>query len=271
MDIKSKKNYITQNNYQCRFGTYKNLVSFPPKKFYYDPHFNLDDDSITNICDVYIKHLHPLLLIKELRDKGLNPAVVSSVTNKYDAENLDTYEGFLDEYLLLRTNYCKTIMPHIYPLHGPEVLYNHNLSIVRNETLNFITESNLISNFNQMIISPIENPKLHKNKLKMSEYFLTKELVENIFQTAILSKNDVLILNDLSCKHTKIPLEDIAYIYNNTILKYGHFFKLIIIAIPLYDPADRAIYSFFDKYIIKPQSLVTISDLDLDNLENIEE
>jgi hypothetical protein len=266
MDIKNKKKYIYENNYQSRFGNYKSILTAPPKKNNYDSHFSIENQN--TMCDVIVRHQHGLDLVRDLKQQGFHPVLVSNINTSFDGNKLDTFDGFLDEYLLFRTNYCKTVVPNIYPLHGPEVMYNFGISIIRDERLNFIDKPVQIVSFNQIIISPIEQPKLQKKKLKMNDYMLTKELVETIFQTAIMGKNDVLILNDFSCKQTKIPIDDILFIYNMNILKYGHYFKYIFVCVPLLDEADRHIYAYFEQHIIKPQHLVTADDINIEDFEN---
>jgi hypothetical protein len=266
MDTKTKKKYIYENNYQSRFGTYKSILTAPPKKNNYDAHFNIDNQN--TMCDVLVRHQHGLDLVKDLKVQGFYPVLVSNINTAFDGNKMDTFDGFHDEYLLYRTNYCKTVVPNIYPLHGPEVMYNYGLSVIRDDKLTFIEDPKQIIMFNQIVTSPIESPKLQKKKLSIEDYILTKELIENIFQTAILGKNDVLLLNDFSCKNTKIPIDDIIFLYNMNILKYGHYFKYIIICIPIMEQPDRHIYAYFEQNIIKPQNLVTDEDINIEDYEN---
>lgn len=266
MDTRTKKTLLTQNIQQCKYGHYANIPVFMSNKFHYDSKFNLGEP--INYCDVYVLHKHPLLIVKEMKLKGHNPAVLSIVSNSFDGSNLDTFEGFHDDYLNLRTNYCKTIGQVSYPLQVSDILYTKNLYVIRDENMLFLHPSNFYS-FNHIVASPIENPKLYKKKLKLDDYILIKELIETIFQSAILDNNDVLILNDFGCKYNKIPLQDIIYLYNMNILKYGHFFKYIIIATPLVDQADKDLYLLFEKEIIKPQNLINPDSINLNISNNI--
>jgi hypothetical protein len=271
MNIKVKKALLLQNNSQCKYGYYKNFQMVPPIKNYYDGKFNLYEP--VNFCDVLVKHIHPLLFIKDLKMAGHNPVIVSTVSNEFDGSNIDTLDGFNDDLIITRTNFCKTVPSHSYPLHGPEVIYTSHLGIIRDDTMTFVNPNQLIS-FSHIVISPIENPTLSKKKLKLDDYIFTRELIETIFQTAYLGKNDILILNDFGCKYNKIPLQDIIDLYNYNILKYGHLFKYIIISIPLLEQSDQQLYMLFDKEIIKPQNLVNPDSIDMsifNKVKNISE
>ena len=77
------------------------------------------------------------------------------------------------------------------------------------------------------------------------------ETIETLFQTAISANHNVLVLTAFGNTIDDVPQEDIVKIYNHCIFKYGHRFKKIIIAIPIW--YGSYLFDLFDNEIIRPQ------------------
>src|ERR1700744_944935 len=254
MDVRTKKFNIGQNIYLCKFGALKNLPLLLSLKNCYNSSFNCGQS--TTFCDVYIKPLHPLILAKEFVMEGMNPVLLMTVTKDFNGSNLDSSEGIHDELINLRTNFHRTIMlpSGTYPIKGTEVVYTPFVTIIRDEMHNIMNPQSMYK-VSLIVTSPINDPKLRDESFELNDYFKTKEIIETIFQTAILRNHDVLILTDFGCKYDKNPLKDIVDIFNLSILKYGHLFKYIVFAFNIREQTDMAYYAYFSKEIIKPQEL----------------
>ena len=259
MDIRTKKFLVGQNIGACRYGQLKSLPLFLSLKNYYNSNFTLSEP--TSFCDVYVKPMHSLLIAKEFANQNMNPVIVTTVTSEFTDTNITASEGMHDDIINIRTNFNRTLnAPNLYPIKGPMVVYAPCLTTIRDETGNYNPQYMFKSGL--MVASPLQDPVLTNNCMNLNDYFITKEIVETVFQTAILRNHDVLILTDFGCKHTKNPVKDIADIYNMCILKYGHMFKYIVIAINIMEQSDMAFYAYFSKEIIKPQDLAV-------NIDNI--
>lgn len=283
MDSRMKKYIMSQNTYMCKYGMLNKLPVFVSIKNYYNPTFSLGTSY--NFADVYVKSVHPLLIARECVNKGLFPVILHTVTSEFNGANMESSEGIYDDTLNIRSNFHRTLnSTGLYPIKGAAVVYAPKVTIIRDEGFQINTQT--MFSIGVINASPIHEPetktkKTQKNKKKDDEdennaedadnmnidnYFTTKETIENIFQTAINGNHDVLILTDFGCKYNKHSVKDIVDIYNLSILKYGHMFKYIYIAIPIREHADMAFYAYFSKEIIKPQELVDNNKMEHANI-----
>jgi hypothetical protein len=245
-----KKNIITENIFICKYGALQYLPVHKPIKNYYNPNFFVN--ASTNFADIYVKSVHSLILAKEFIKNNMNPVVVTTVNKEFDCTNLENSANMYDDTINMKTNFSKVNLPSLYPLKGSEVIYSKYLSIIRDDTYNFNTEN--IHQVALITATPIHQPELLDSNMNLSDYFETKETIEAIFQTALAGNHDVLILGDFGCKFENSPMKDIVDIFNIMILKYGYYFKFIVISIPINDTADAARFVYFNKEIIKPQT-----------------
>lgn len=253
-ESKIKKHYILQNMQLCKFGQLQNLPMFKTIKNTYDDTFEVPETE-DDFCDVYVSNKHSLELAKDFVVSGHNPVVVSTVDPEFVGTNIDNSENMHDDIINLRTNFVKTIMQGVYPIIGPEVSYIPCLSVIRDTFINI--NINEIYKCGLILACPIKEPDLVEDTdLNFDDYFITKQIIETIFQTAINAKHDVIILPDFGCKSSKNPLKDIVNIYNMCILKYGHMFKYICVAFHMKHQTDMPYYVYYQKEIIKPQELV---------------
>lgn len=257
MDRDRKKTYINDNIRFCDFGPLKNLLIGKPVKCNFNNNF---DCRVTNcFTDVHvIKNIHTLTIAKEYILKKHNPIVLNIVTREFDGNGISSSHGMLDDLINIRTNFYKTITGY-YPLKYSEVIYTPLITVIRNESLSI--NPNEFYRTNLITASPINDPELTNGALNFDDYIMTKETIENIFQTAAQNNHDILILNDFGCSTEKIPVSDIVDIFNICILNYGYLFKSIIFSIQ----NDEATYYYFLKNIIKPQDLIQDIPLSFDN------
>jgi hypothetical protein len=252
MDPQYKKKLIGENKYICKYGILQNLPLYKSTKTHFDENFIIPD--VINFCDVFIKSAHSIVLAKEYTQNKYKPVIIMLVNPEFDGTNLETNKNILDDYINVRTNYLKTVIPEILPLKDSEVIYTQCCYTIRNELFNFMNINDMY-NFAIITSSVITSPELIEETCNLDDYLKLKEKIETIFQTAIHGGHDVLILNDFACKTNNIPIQDICDIYNFCILKYGSQFKIITICIPIIDSNDVINYNFLNKEIIKPQDI----------------
>lgn len=262
MDVKNKKQYISQNTWLCKFGNLKNLTNYQVAKNTYRESYETDNHLDNGgFCNVYVIKSHCLSIAHDLVAKSNNkikPAILNIVSEKFENSGIDNLEGVLDDQLHMKTNFTSVAkMNSCHPPKQNEVIYNPFITVVRDESMN-------INPQNIFIVSVITITSLKEYKVLESEdgpvmtvesYISTKMKIESVFQTAHLGGHGVLILNDFGCTRDSIPIGDLVDIYNSCILKYGHLFQDIIFAFPIKDTKDIASFAYFLKQIIKPQEL----------------
>ena len=253
MEQKSiKKNLVSDNMKYCNIGPLKNLPLGRPIKNNYNNNFCFGETDF--FADVYIvKDIHAISLAKEYMLKHFNPIILNTVTKEFDGNNIPSSQGILDDIINVRTNFYKT-SANYYPLKYSEVIYSPCITVIRNDS--FVINPPEFFRINLITATPVNSPKLEDGMLNLEDYIVTKETIENIFQTAAQTNHDVLILNDFGCVSEKIPVNELVDIFNLCILHYGSLFKTIIFSIQAITPAQEAIYYYFLKNIIKTQELV---------------
>ena len=251
-----KKYLIGQNIYMCKYERLQNLPLFKSISVYYNSDFSTPNPC--SFCDVQVKAIHPLIIAKEFIKQGLNPVILTTVNSEFNGCNIEASEGMYDDILNLRTNFHRTISPGLYPLKGPCVVYAPCVTVIRDENLTINpTEMYRVG---VIVACPLNEPKLEKESLNLNDYYITKEILEIVFQSSISSNHNVLILTDFGCKTNKNPLKDIVDIFNLHIMNYGHMFKYIVFAFQINENTDLMYYTYYSKEIIKPQELVHIED-----------
>jgi hypothetical protein len=118
------------------------------------------------------------------------------------------------------------------------VLYTNKIAILKNKE------------HEQMIplitYSLLENPSLTKDYLFEydTEFLISFQTLEHIFQTAYLHNHDTLIFNDVSSKN---PTREIVKIFNILLKKYNKCFKNIIFTFYLKNQNEN--YYIFNDFI----------------------
>lgn len=259
VDMNRQKKYLMgQNIYLCKYGQLQNLPLYKSVKSYYNSDF--DTPTTQSFCDVYVKPIHPLIIAKEFVQKGLNPVILTTVTHEFNGSNIEASEGMNDDILNMRTNFHRTLNNiGLYPIKGAEVVYAPHVTVIRDESFNIVNVPDMFK-VGVIATAPLHEPVLKDNNFSLNDYYVTKEIIEVIFQTAIVGNHNVLILTDFGCKSDKNPLKDIVEIFNMHILNYGHMFKYIVFAFHINEQTDLMYYTYYSKEIVKPQDLVKPDD-----------
>lgn len=185
----------------------------------------------------------------------LNPVIVSTVDNDYDGIDKEKLSAIHDLRLYASSNIFRILEnSQIFPLrHDCSLLVRNALTIgLPNE--NFFRRKPFVSNF---IIAPLnKNPQKIKRYLRVKDFKSLNLTIETIFQTAIMSKCDTLILPDFLPTGDDSYVKMVTNIINYQITKYGYFFKYIFISIPTINQKKTNIYNAFKKYIIIPQDFM---------------
>ncbi len=264
---KTKQHIINQNIAQSKFGMYAQCLTGNCIKTHFDQNFNFGEPN--DICDVEVVNLHAVDAIKEYCQLGfnagfkegwMNPACVCTVGEDFIGSNYPQSEGIRDDTYNIRTNYNTiTKNNNPFPLKQSECAYNRFVTVIRDNNLQPITDLQNLYRFGLINVAPINKPKLlDENRMSSNDFIKTMCTIETIFQTAIAGSHNFLVLTAFGNTEDDIPQEDIVKIYNACIFKYGHRFKKIIIAIPIW--YGSYIFDLFNNEIIKPQTFVVDED-----------
>lgn len=271
-----------QTVYNSRVSQYEKLPKFKHSLWSFVDNYKIDDPS--KLCEVSVEYDHSLDVAEKYACKGteynmvnpfmsnqLYPVIINVVGREFCGSNLEINEEMRDELINIRTTFSNTLDKNSqFPLKNEESTYLKIVNVIR-PSYPMMNGSNMFLQINKtfglgmITICPIETKKLlsgktfFDGKMYANDFIETITAVECIFQQANFKKHQVLILPPFgNNEHDNNPVDDIIKIYNYCILKYGHLFKKIIIAVPKYYPKE--IFNRYNKGIIKPNELVTDID-----------
>ena len=257
---KNKQIWMNQNISHSKFGVYRGCQTGRAMKMMMSGSFNVGP--INNICNVFVINRHAIDVVGEFCSKGfnagltdgINPAAMCVVSRDFYGSNLVTSEGMRDETYNLRTNFNCSISQHNpYPMKDNECVYNRFITTIRDVNYNPLTLQQ-IYRYGLIVSSPIYKPQLlDENRMATGDFLKTLSTIECIFQAAITAGHNLLVLTPFGHTDDEVPQEDIIKIYNSCIYKYGHRFKYVIVAVPVWD--GKQLFEIFNKDIIKPQEL----------------
>ena len=252
IDKNIKVNIINQNISQSKYGLYKSLPLYKPVKILLSQ-CDIELYEINKIPNVFVINKHSLNIVEEINTTDNLPLVVHVVGSEFDGSSLQLCNGLRDHTFILRTNFNAIVgLDNIFSFDNNECIYTSLLHIIRGIKLNGLTIDNVIP-FSMVIAAPAYK-RINVTDYVSSDYFIkTISIIDTIFKIAIMKKHSILILTNFGDNdEDKNSTDDIIKIYNLCILKYGHMFKSIIIAISEY---DEELYKYYLNNIIIPKNL----------------
>lgn len=283
-DTRIKNQLINQNIYHSGYGIYKTCPINGSIKFNYRN--KCDPGTIDNICKVIVCNKHAIEIADSLCEHGLNslttqkpiPAIMYPMGKNFLGTNYESREGVYDENIILRSNYAYVIKKqnNLFPIKKEHaVIYTNPITIIRDVNYNPINHDTIFKvcvitvcaeKDNDLIVRKTKlGDKLCENSILTATDLLNFQMhIEAVFQAAICGFHNVLILT-LFSEQFSIPIDDQILIFNICIMKYGHKFKGIMIAIPPYENAE--IFEYVNEKIIKPHDM--IKDVDMKYEEEI--
>ena len=251
MNKSMKRSLIDQNVQLCKIGMYKNLPIKKTLRNVYNECFHIDPPYEYAAVDVSQNHV--LDVAYEFCVNGFKPVILNIVDPQYTGGNMTSTEGFKDEIIFVRTNINLTVLDYgLYPLKGTEVTYAPMVHVIRNNNNLHVLPPNQIFRISVISTSLIKCRK-YGELSDVEDYIKSNHLMEAIFQTAKIGGNDVLILNDFGCVSGEYSIDDVVYMINNSIYKYGHLFKHIIVAIHVNNDNAMGYYNKITNGIVRPQ------------------
>jgi hypothetical protein len=274
LDTRVKRTKINENGSTSKMGLYRSFPKWTAVKKPFSRHY--DPGTPDKICVVEVVNEHSIDVVEKYSVKGVtnwnfngaNPAVLNIVSQKFRGNDFENNPEIRDEIINLRTTYCNTNGNiNQYPVEQNSCIYIKQIYCIRKKFPNAtFLPWNEIWRFGLITSAPIHKPVLDKHD-KMNSVDLLKTLtnIETIFQCAIADKHHILILTPYGHIEDENPLDDIIYIYNFCIFKYGHKFSKIIFAIPPHYPKN--IFEEYSTKIRQIQNLFSKIDEKYNELE----
>lgn len=270
IDKSSKRTLINNNINQSRVGLYKNLAKYDSISVGYT---SCDPGKADSICDVKVIYEHSLDIAEQYADIGtnnftrfnkMNPVILNVIGKDFTGDSFETSEDMRDEMINIRTTFCDNPKKNnIFPLKDNHCVHTPLVNVIRPKDPSTNLPWPQCYRVGLISSAPIPQTSVVK-KMSSCDFLKTCTIIETVFQTAFGLNHPVLILSPFGHEEDNNPVTDIIKIYNFCILKYGHKFQNIIIAIPPYYP--KQIFDLYNDNIIKPNELVKQIDIKYDGL-----
>lgn len=271
-----KQNLVSLNMSQSRREPIRQFSKYEHVIFSYVKSCNTGE--IDKICDVQVIHEHALDVAKTYTNIGcnnftsennMNPVVLNIIGKEFTGTNYESCEGMRDETINLRTNLCNfTTKNNMFPLKENQAIYSSQVTVLRPTVYvnNDYLQLSEVYRLGLITVSPIQQDRFAK-KMTMENFVKTLVIIESVFQCAIVMSHPVLVLVPFGHgAEDNNSVEDIIQIYNYCVMKYGHKFKKIIIAIPPF--YQKEIYEIYNENILKPNEIVKKIDEKYEEIEN---
>lgn len=255
MNIRVKREILNQNIHKCNYGEFRKFPKYKAIKSVYDNEFTTIEPN--SLPEVSIFKADCLTIGVCYMKKKYNPVILNLIDSEYDGANRDTFNGFRDEALYLRSDlYATMYKRELFPLKNNELIYSQGVLIIRDENFNIVDDVNIIS---VITSTAIKRPKLNDDLFNLDDYKMTFEKIGNIFQAAYITGHDTLILNSFGCnEHDENSISDTIEIYNYYIIKYGHMFKNILFCTPPNGQYGIDIIKQFTEKIYKFDDIINV-------------
>lgn len=260
IDKSTKRMMINKNISECRAGVFKTIPKYESLSCDFCP---VELGKATSICNVSVVYEHGLDVAQNYAEIGirnftqnnkLNPVILNVIGNEFSGSNFESSEDFRDDLMNLRTSFCsKEMKQSIFPIKDICCVHTPFVTVIRPKNPHIFNTAEQCYRIGFISATPIQQTGLVKN-FTSTDYLNTLAIIENVFQIAIGYDHQVLILVPFGHEEDNNPIGDIIKIYNQCILKYGHKFKSIIIAIPPHYP--KPVYNVYSSEILKPNEIV---------------
>ena len=233
------------------------------KKNEYNKHIILQEPY--SVPNVMVWNLTPTEIIAKLfwdettktlsNPTKLNPSLVITVDNDYDAIDKEKILSIHDQHLYVRSNIFRILEnSSLFPLKPDGTIWIKNIFIIGLPNENHFRRNPLQTN---VIVAPVNrSPQKVKNCLKLNDFKKLNMTIETIFQTAILGNCDTLILPDFMPDGDDSYVKNVANIINYQITKYGYYFKYIFISVVTNNQKKLNVFNGLNKYVIQPQNYI---------------
>jgi uncharacterized protein (TIGR02452 family) len=151
-----------------------------------------------------------------------------------------------EECIFRRTNAYMTHPLAWYPLEPTELIYSPAVHAIKGLDHKLLPTSQHCK-FGMITVAALRKPRLDAEGRYRSQEDreLMAAKVDTIFRVALAHGHDSLVLGALGCGVFQNPPKEVAAMFQQSINKYGRFFKRIGFAILVVKPVDRENFNIF--------------------------
>lgn len=261
-DNVDKDRIIRDNILQTKTGIYKICPEPCFINFTYVKNSNIDP--INAICKVSVQNQHTIDVANIFSNHGIEniknipPVMMYPMGADFNGTNYESHEGIFDDQIILKTNYSSIVRKQYNYFNTKEqknVIYTSPITIIRDSSHNLLPIENIFT-VGVITVCYQNKNKLLNNELFSADLLLFQIYMETVFQAAICKYHEILLLPLFGPEHN-IPVCDQIKIYNICIMKFSHYFKVIVICVSSPD-----LFNLVDDEIIKPHDLTKCVDME---------
>ncbi|KAH3758127.1 TIGR02452 family protein [Pelomyxa schiedti] len=200
----------------------------------------------TPCCPVEVREADCIEVALELKQRGLNPAVLNMASASHPGGGYKTGAGAQEENLHRRTSlfHCLEdpyrVNPHRlwrYPIPEFGVLYSPNVPTFRQSEAHAYAFLDTVQELSYISAAAYNQPPLDTDRTTGDPILSGKVLrdtehkIHVIFQVAIENGHDSLVLSALGCGAYGNPPVSIALLIKQALRQYGQYFQTVAIAV----------------------------------------
>lgn len=217
--------------------TTRNLRNVPLPQAVYQPRIDVVNNDTLVVCN-------------DLLEKGYLDVLALNLCSDYvPGGGVEHGSMAQEEELFRRSNYYLSLDRKFYPMKSDEVLYSDSVLVFKDTEYKELEKPFKVSFVAAFAIRhPEVTLKNGENVMNERDINITRERIENIFLTAIKYKHTSIVLGAIGCGVFGNPPNEIAKIYNECIMKYGKYFRIIVFAIKSVRDEN---FDVFNKLIVR--------------------
>lgn len=183
----------------------------------------------------------------QLHDQGLNPLVLNFASDKRPGGGCYNGARAQEECLFYRSLYHLALPENMYPLKPCDAIYSPSVPFIRDAELR---KTERVRKLACLAIAAVRHPELDSKGQYASSQ--DKELmrlkIEAVFHIGAEHKHDALVLGAFGCGVFRNPPEQVAQLFKEAIVQYGHSFSQIVFAV-LDTSDDKSLLKVFQKVL----------------------
>jgi len=208
--------------------TYSKQKNYP---FHNSTKFNFDELAIESDVNyetkIIIENIDTIDGALKLLQSGLNPLVLNMASITNPGGGVRNGASAQEEVLFRRSNYDLTLNKSFYPLKYNEVVYSPKVVIFKDSQYKMIEPFTL----DFIACAALKNPPTFNGKYNVNDYNIMKNKIKMIFNLALKTNHDSVVVGALGCGAYHNPPEEVIKIYNEIIEENRGKFKVIYFAI----------------------------------------
>lgn len=238
-DARSIKVKVYEDTVEC-FKYAPIDYSIPKPLFYTLEKLGEDKRDLVSILkagekmQVFIENIDTLNLAKRLLDEGNTTSqhlMILNMASKYKpGGGVRSGQAAQEEELFRRSNLFQHLVQEYYELDNSDLILNRDVIVIKDSNYKLIPRSYKLCS---LAVAALKNPPLKRDGTYQdpNHYTLMYNKIHAIFKIAYLNKMDTLVLGAIGsgCYHN--PVDIIAKIFREMVVKFDGCFKTVSFAV----------------------------------------